>query len=77
MSKYLVTNKKDNEGYLIQAKDFQEVNTWVVNHLDLSKEWSVTDYLSRGWYKGVEKFDREYYESFDWFWDKEKGNENK
>ena len=51
MSKYLVTNKKDNEGYLIKADDFQEVNTWVVNHLDLSKKWSVTDYLSRDWYK--------------------------
>ena len=37
MSKYIVTNKKDKEKYLIKAKDFQEVNTWVVNHLDLSK----------------------------------------
>ena len=55
MNKYLVTNKKDSEKYLIKAKDFQETNTWIVNHLDLSKEWSVTDYLSRGWFLDEEK----------------------
>lgn len=39
----LITNEKDKEQYNIEFKSYTEAKEWITNHLDLSKQWSVTD----------------------------------
>ena len=41
--KYVVTNEKDNEEYHVITYSFDDVNNWIINHLDLSKEWNVSN----------------------------------
>jgi hypothetical protein len=53
--KYIITNKKDNEHYYLKSKDSNEARHWVINHLDLSKEWKISDFLSEWWYKTKEE----------------------
>ncbi len=38
-----ITNKKDNEIYIIEVFNYTEAKEWITNHLDLSKEWLVMD----------------------------------
>ena len=45
MKKYLYTNSKDNEKYIVELKDKGEIRHWMINHLDLSKDWHVEELL--------------------------------
>ncbi len=40
MREYIIWNKKDDEHYVINFKHGADCRHWVINHLDLSKEWS-------------------------------------
>ena len=48
MEKYHITNKQDSENYIVELKDRVEVRHWIINHLDLSKDWSINKYVSNG-----------------------------
>ena len=48
---FIVTNEKDDEQYRIIAHSSDDVRHWTINHLDLSKEWNISNFLSRWWYK--------------------------
>ena len=37
---YKIYNKKDNENYFRTFKTNSDCYHWIVNHLDLSKDWS-------------------------------------
>tara|TARA_R100001082_G_scaffold89819_1_gene56297 strand:- start:114 stop:263 length:150 start_codon:yes stop_codon:yes gene_type:complete len=39
---YTVYNNTDSEQYKIIAPCLEFVDEWVVNHLDLSKEWNIS-----------------------------------
>ena len=41
MTKYIMTNNQDAERYHIDCKDSTEARHWVINHVDLSKEWNI------------------------------------
>jgi hypothetical protein len=43
---YKIYNKKDNENYFKTFNTNSDCYHWIVNHLDLSKEWSY-DYKER------------------------------
>jgi len=36
-------NEKTKENYVIQANDSAEARHWVINHLDLSLNWTVRE----------------------------------
>ena len=36
---YTIHNKKDNEHYIKKFNDNEECRNWIINTLDLSKEW--------------------------------------
>ena len=38
-----LTNKKDDESYIIEVLNYTEAKEWITKHLDLSKEWLVMD----------------------------------
>ena len=43
MNQYLITNSKDIRDHF--EKDFpntEEARHWIINHLDISKEWKIT-----------------------------------
>ena len=40
---YIVYNNTDSEQYKIIAPCYDFVDEWVVNHLDLSKEWNISN----------------------------------
>ena len=44
---YKIYNKKDNENYFRTFNTNSDCYHWIVNHLDLSKEWSY-DYKELG-----------------------------
>lgn len=39
---YKITNKVNDENYIIKKPNFTEVRHWIINHLDSSIEWFVT-----------------------------------
>ena len=41
MRVYLITNNKDNEHYKIKLENLDSVRHWIINHLDLSKGWTI------------------------------------
>ena len=41
MTKYVMTNDKDAERYIVDCKDSTEARHWTINHVDLSKEWNI------------------------------------
>lgn len=43
MTKYIMTNNQDEERYLVNCKDGTEARHWVINHVDLSKEWNIKE----------------------------------
>ena len=38
---YLINNDKDNEYYLKEFNNYSDARHFVINHLDLSKNWRV------------------------------------
>lgn len=43
MTKYIMTNNQDEERYLVNCKDGTEARHWVINNVDLSKEWNIKE----------------------------------
>jgi len=43
MTKYIMTNNQDTERFVIDCKDSTEAKHWVINHVDLSKEWNIKE----------------------------------
>ncbi len=43
MTKYIMTNDQDAERYLVDCKDGTEARHWIINHVDLSKEWNIKE----------------------------------
>ena len=41
MTKYIMTNNQDAERFVVDCKDGTEARHWVINHVDLSKEWNI------------------------------------
>lgn len=41
MNTYHFTNSKTSENYTRQFKTYNEAYHWIVNHLDLSLEWTI------------------------------------
>jgi hypothetical protein len=41
MTKMTIKNMKDNENYIKSFNTVDEAKQWVINHLDLSKDWKV------------------------------------
>ena len=41
MTAYVITNKKDKEKYTKVLDSIQDARHWIINHLDLSKEWII------------------------------------
>lgn len=37
------TNEKTKENYIIQAKNSSEARHWIINHLDLSLNWTIKE----------------------------------
>ena len=83
MQKYCITNNEYNDRYNKEFENQTDARHWIINHLDTSKEWTIFNGL---WKHQVnfnyhidrddeDTFNQEIYESFDWFWDKEKGKE--
>ena len=46
MTKYHFTNKQDSENYIVELKDKSEIRHWIINHLDISKEWNVEEFVN-------------------------------
>ena len=44
MEKYHFTNKQDSENYVVELKDKGDIRHWIINHLDISKDWHVEKY---------------------------------
>ena len=45
MSKYMIENDKDDEVYFKKFKSSNECRHWIINHLDLSKNWKFCNGL--------------------------------
>ena len=43
--KYVIKNNKDNELYIKDFKSFSDCKHWIINTLDLSKEWTISNGL--------------------------------
>ena len=41
MNTYLITNNKNSDSYTKDFLDTSEARHWIINHLDLSNEWSI------------------------------------
>jgi hypothetical protein len=41
MNTYLITNNKNSESYTKDFLNTSEARHWIINHLDLSNEWSI------------------------------------
>ena len=41
MTAYVITNKKDKEKHTKVLDSIQDARHWIINHLDLSKEWII------------------------------------
>ena len=41
MQKMTIKNMKDNETYTKDFNSVDDAKNWVINHLDLSKDWKV------------------------------------
>lgn len=42
MTTYYITSSVDSESYTKDFASYKEAYHWVVNHLDLSKNWTIT-----------------------------------
>jgi len=40
--KYLFTNNQDSEEFIYELKNKEDVRHWIINHLDISKEWDAS-----------------------------------
>ena len=41
MQEMTIKNMKDNESYIKSFNSVDDAKQWVINHLDLSKDWKV------------------------------------
>jgi hypothetical protein len=41
MTTYIITNDKDAEKHIKVLDNFQNARDWVINHLDISKNWTI------------------------------------
>tara|TARA_Y100001937_G_C7054922_1_gene300921 strand:- start:75 stop:305 length:231 start_codon:yes stop_codon:yes gene_type:complete len=55
IEKYHITNKQDSENYIVELKDKVEVRHWIINHLDLSKDWHIEKYVSSEIFEEIKK----------------------
>ena len=39
--KYYITNNKDSEYYLKKFNNISNCKNWIINNLDLSKDWTI------------------------------------
>ncbi len=39
--KYYIINDKDTESYNKEFNNYTDCRNWIINHLDLSKNWSI------------------------------------
>jgi hypothetical protein len=44
MIKYVITNDKDAERYIKSLNNYDDARHWVINHLDMSKQWTIKTY---------------------------------
>ena len=42
--KYLYTNKQDDEKFIVELESKDDIRHWMINHLDISKDWHVEKY---------------------------------
>ena len=38
---YIIVNTKTSENHIMIATNISEVKTWVINHLDMSLNWTI------------------------------------
>jgi hypothetical protein len=43
MIKYVITNNQDKERFVVDCKNSIEARHWIINHLDLSKNWNIKE----------------------------------
>jgi len=43
MTKYVMTNNQDAERFVVDCKDGTEARHWIINNVDLSKEWNIKE----------------------------------
>lgn len=43
MTKYIMTNNQDEERFVVDCKDGTEARHWIINNVDLSKEWNIKE----------------------------------
>ena len=43
MTKYVMTNNQDAERFIVDCKDGTEARHWIINNVDLSKEWNIKE----------------------------------
>tara|TARA_R100001594_G_scaffold35110_1_gene64242 strand:- start:202 stop:489 length:288 start_codon:yes stop_codon:yes gene_type:complete len=41
--KFSLTNKKNSKKFTIKRKNYAEAKYWLINHLDLSEEWTIKE----------------------------------
>lgn len=41
--KFSLTNKKNAKKFTIKRKNYDEAKQWLINHLDLSEEWTIEE----------------------------------
>ena len=41
--KFSLTNKKNAKKFTIKRKNYDEAKKWLINHLDLSEEWTIKE----------------------------------
>ena len=41
--KFSLTNKKNAKKFTIKRKNYDEAKQWLINHLDLSEEWTIKE----------------------------------
>ena len=41
--KFSLTNKKNAKKFTIKRKNYDEAKHWLINHLDLSEEWTIKE----------------------------------
>ena len=41
--KFSLTNKKNAKKFTIKRKNYAEAKYWLINHLDLSEEWTIKE----------------------------------
>jgi hypothetical protein len=46
MNTYLITNNKNSDSYREDFLTMSEAKHWTINHLDLSNEWTIKEWIN-------------------------------